>query len=189
MRIGGERRQEYARRKVGILGQFAQNCPVRRLGPADNSRDEGQRADANMDHNGEASGRRPRIYANTALVRRPLPFNYPMTHDDPNDVRAIYERLMVEVREPGAAVSYSDDAQLAELGRSAIVCAGSPAMGGRKSGALARKVRGTMFRLTRWYVEPFVLQQRSFNLAAVRYIAELERRIAELERERPSGDA
>ena len=54
---------------------------------------------------------------------------------------------------------------------------------------LARKVRGTMFRLTRWYVEPFVLQQRSFNLAAVRYIAELERRIAELERERPSGDA
>jgi hypothetical protein len=46
-----------------------------------------------------------------------------------------------------------------------------------------------MFRLTRWYVEPFVLQQRSFNLAAVRYIAELERRIAELERERPSGDA
>ena len=142
-----------------------------------------------MDHNGEASGRRPRIYANTALVRRPLPFTYAMTHDDPNDVRAIYERLMVEVRQPGAGVSYSDDAQLAELGRSAIVCAGSPAMGGRKSGALARKVRGTMFRLTRWYVEPFVLQQRSFNLAAVRYIAELERRIAELERERPSGDA
>ena len=142
-----------------------------------------------MDHNGEASGRRPRIYANTALVRRPLPFNYAMTHDDPNDVRAIYERLMVEVREPGAAVSYSEDTQLAELGRAAGVTAGVPATGGRKSGALARKVRGTMFRLTRWYVEPFVLQQRSFNLAAVRYIAELERRIAELERERPSGDA
>ena len=77
MGIGSERRQENPRCKVGILGQFAQNCAVGRLRPADNSRDEGQRADANMDHNGEASGRRPRIYANTALVRRPLPFNYP----------------------------------------------------------------------------------------------------------------
>ena len=142
-----------------------------------------------MDHNGEASGRRPRIYANTALVRRPLPFNYAMTHDDPNDVRAIYERLMVEVGQPGAAILHSEDTQLAELGRAAGVTAGVPATGGRKSGALARKVRGTMFRLTRWYVAPFVLQQRSFNLAAVRYIAELESRIAELERERPSGDA
>ena len=112
-----------------------------------------------------------------------------MTHDDPNDVRAIYERLMVEVRQPGAANSHSDDARLVELGRSAIVCAGSPAMSGHKSGAFARKVRGTMFRLTRWYVDPFLLQQRAFNLAAVRYIAELESRIAELERERPSGDA
>ena len=78
---------------------------------------------------------------------------------------------------------------LSELEMLAGVAAGVPSEGGRKSGALARKVRGTVFRLTRWYVEPFVLQQRSFNLAAVRYIAELERRIAELERERPSGDA
>ena len=52
---------------------------------------------------------------------------------------------------------------------------------------LARKVRGTVFRLTRWYVEPFVLQQRSFNLALVRHIAVLEQRIAELEGVRPSG--
>jgi hypothetical protein len=44
-----------------------------------------------------------------------------------------------------------------------------------------------MFKLTRWYVEPFVLQQRSFNLTLVRYIAGLEQRIAELEGEKPSG--
>ncbi len=46
-----------------------------------------------------------------------------------------------------------------------------------------------MFKLTRWYVEPFVLQQRAFNLTAVRYVAELERRVAELERDSPVDDA
>ena len=113
----------------------------------------------------------------------------PMIHNDSNDVYAIYERLMAEVGQPGAVDLYSDDAQLSELGRTAIVCAGSPGKGGRKSGVLARKVRGVVFRLTRWYVEPFVVQQRSFNLAAVRCIVVLERRIPELERERSPGDA
>jgi hypothetical protein len=107
-----------------------------------------------------------------------------MRDDDPNDVRAIYDLLLAEVRQPGTGIAQPDDPMLAELGRQAIVCAGAPEVGGRKSGALARKVRGTVFRLTRWYVEPFVLQQRSFNLAAVRYIAQLERRVAELEAER-----
>lgn len=111
-----------------------------------------------------------------------------MTTDDPNDVRATYERLLAEVQQPGTPFALDGNAQLAELGRQAIVCAGSPAVGGRKSGALARKVRGTVFRLTRWYVEPFVLQQRSFNLALVRHIAQLEQRIADLEGEKPSGD-
>ena len=111
-----------------------------------------------------------------------------MTTDDPNDVQAIHERLLAELQQPGTALMLNGNAQLAELGRQAIVCAGSPAVGGRKSGAVARKVRGTVFRLMRWYVEPFVLQQRSFNLALVRHIARLEQRIAELEGEKPSGD-
>lgn len=110
-----------------------------------------------------------------------------MTPDDPNDVRAIHERLMAEVRATGVGATAIDDPALADLARMAIVCAGAPEVGGRKTGAVARWVRGTVFRLTRWYVEPFVLQQRSFNLAAVRRIAELERRLAEVERER-SGD-
>ena len=123
-----------------------------------------------------------------APASRPLPLKDLMNHNDSNDVYAIYERLMVEVGMSGVAGSHSEDEQLIELSRSAIVCAGSPGTGGRKSGVVARKVRGIVFRLTRWYVEPLVLQQRSFNLAAVRYIVELEQRIAELEPERPPGD-
>ena len=129
--------------------------------------------------------------ANLSANRRSLRDRYHryvrMNHEDPNDVQAIYERLLAEVQQPGMSATLDGNAKLAELGRQAIVCAGSPAVGGRKSGALARKVRGTVFRLTRWYVEPFVLQQRSFNLALVRHIAVLEQRIAELEGEKPSG--
>jgi len=75
-----------------------------------------------------------------------------------------------------------------DLERTAFVCAGSPGIGGRRTGAGSRFVRKVMFKLTRWYVEPFVLQQRSFNLTTVRYIAELEQRIAELEGDKPSGE-
>ena len=112
-----------------------------------------------------------------------------MATADPDDVEEIYQRLIEEVRQPGAPLVGGGSEQIAALGRAAIVCAGSPARGGRKSGALARRVRGTVYRLTRWYVEPFVLQQRSYNLALVRYIAELERRIDELEGDRPTRGA
>jgi len=79
------------------------------------------------------------------------------------------------------------DVSLFDLERTAYVCAGAPGIGGRRNGAGARLIRKCMFKLTRWYVEPFVLQQRSFNLTLVRYIAGLEQRIAELEGEKPSG--
>ena len=110
-----------------------------------------------------------------------------MENDD--ELREVVESLKSELRVSSGLPrdGHSESAGALEL--LAGVAAGVPADSGRRSGALARKVRGTMFRLTRWYVEPFVLQQRSFNLAAVRYIAELEHRIAELEREHPSRDA
>ena len=111
-----------------------------------------------------------------------------MTTDDPNDVQAIYEQLLVDIQQPhGVGVSGTDE-KIEALSRLAIVCAGSPEVGGRPVGALGRKIRGTVFRLTRFYVDPLVKQQRSFNLALVRHIAQLEQRIAELEGEKPSGD-
>ena len=104
-------------------------------------------------------------------------------------LRDVVESLMSELRSSSGLSREGHAVSTTELELLAGVAAGVPSAGGHKSGAVVRKVRGTMFRLTRWYVEPFVLQQRSFNLAAVRYIAELERRIAELEREHPSRDA
>jgi hypothetical protein len=109
-----------------------------------------------------------------------------MGNDDPDDVRAIYEHLLVELRPPGAPLVQTGSPALAELGRQAIVSAGAPDVSTRKLSAPARMVRGMVFRLTRFYVDPLMRQQRAFNLAAVRYIAELERRVAELEDERAS---
>jgi hypothetical protein len=111
-----------------------------------------------------------------------------MTTDDPNDVQAIYERLLAGVQHPDGVGVAGADEKIEALSRLAIVCAGSPEVGGRPVGAVGRKVRGTVFRLTRFYVDPLVRQQRSFNLALVRHIAELERRIAELEGDKPSGE-
>ena len=104
-------------------------------------------------------------------------------------LRDVVESLMSELRSSSGLSREGHAVSTTELELLAGVAAGVPSAGGRKSGALTRKVRGTMFRLTRWYVEPFVFQQRSFNLAAVRYIAALEHRIDELEREHPSRDA
>jgi len=73
-----------------------------------------------------------------------------------------------------------------DLERTAFVCAGSPTADARRNGAAARVLRRVVFKLTRWYVEPFVVQQRAFNLTLIRYIAQLERRIDELEARGPS---
>jgi hypothetical protein len=107
--------------------------------------------------------------------------------DQEAEVRAVADSLRAELRSSSGVMPASQPLSAHELEMLAGVAAGVPERGGRKSGALARKVRGTVFRLTRWYVEPFVLQQRSFNLALVRHIAVLEQRIAELEGEKPSG--
>ena len=108
--------------------------------------------------------------------------------DDEAEVRAVAEALQAELRFSSGLMDSGVSISVSELEMLAGVTAGIPNSSGRKSGALVRKVRGTVFRLTRWYVEPFVLQQRSFNLALVRHIAQLEQRIAELEGEKPSGD-
>ena len=109
-----------------------------------------------------------------------------MSHDPADESRRIQEELEYQLGLRGTSAAPLD-ISLVDLERTAFVCAGAPDVGGRRTGAVARLVRRAMFKLTRWYVEPFVLQQRSFNLALVRYIADLERRLAEQEGERPSG--
>ena len=110
-----------------------------------------------------------------------------MSTPDADTSREIQEELERQLGLRGSSGGRLD-VTLFDLERTAFVCAGAPGVGGRRTGAGARFIRKVMFKLTRWYVEPFVLQQRSFNLTLVRYIAELEQRIAELEGEKPSGD-
>ena len=106
---------------------------------------------------------------------------------DIDEVRAMRDALLEQVRISSEVGHRLGATSTSELEMLAGVAAGVPSDGGRRSGSLARKVRGTVFRLTRWYVEPFVQQQRAFNLALVRRIAELEQRVAELEGDKPSG--
>ena len=110
-----------------------------------------------------------------------------MNSDQADQSRPIQEELERQLGLRGSSAGKLD-VSVFDLERTAFVCAGSPGVGGRNNGFAARTMRKVMFKLTRWYVEPFVLQQRSFNLTLVRYIAELERRIIELEGEQPSGD-
>lgn len=112
-----------------------------------------------------------------------------MEHEDPNNIRAIQEQLTRVLYQAGSTGNGARGVTLSELERTAFVCAGSPKTGGRKTSASAGFIRGVMFRLTRWYVEPFVVQQRSFNLSLMRYIAVLEERVAKLESDRPEGGA
>jgi len=109
-----------------------------------------------------------------------------MNHDPADESRRIQEELESQLGLRGTS-PVSLDISFFDLERTAFVCAGAPDVGGRRTGGAARLIRRVMFKLTRWYVEPFVLQQRSFNLTLVRYIADLERRLAELEGEQSSG--
>ncbi len=110
-----------------------------------------------------------------------------MNHADTDASRNIQDELERQLGLRGSSLG-SVRVSLFDLERTAFVCAGSPGVGGRRTGASSRFVRKVMFKLTRWYVEPFVLQQRSFNLTLVRYIAELEQRVAKLEGDKPSGE-
>lgn len=110
-----------------------------------------------------------------------------MNNAETDASRNIQEELERQLGLRGSSAG-NVDVSLFDLERKAFVCAGSPGIGGRRTGAGSRLIRKVMFKLTRWYVEPFVLQQRSFNLTLVRYIAELEQRITELEGDTPSDE-
>jgi len=97
--------------------------------------------------------------------------------DEPDDSDSVAIQRELE-RQLGfrSTEDLTPEQRLWRMERAAFVCAGAPDQAQRRTGPVSRLVRRVIFKLTRWYVEPFVLQQRAFNLELVRYIADLERR-------------
>jgi hypothetical protein len=109
------------------------------------------------------------------------------------DVAALYARLQEEVRK--GAVLTPEAQQTAPRARLSArseaerlwpVTAERPLE--RRTGvkgAVGRFTKKIVRKLTRWYVEPVIADQRAFNDALLKLIDDLEERVAALERKEP----
>lgn len=111
-----------------------------------------------------------------------------------DDVADIVARLRQEVRAQGGVGAAGDgqghEALPSRWDASAVAGVTAerhyeslPGTYGRIRGALLVPVKGVLRRLMRWYVEPPLIQQRSFNSAILRVVDELtEREAADVRR-------
>jgi hypothetical protein len=106
------------------------------------------------------------------------------------DVEELYRRLREEVRrsgsDPGAAPGSDDErrAARAEAERLWPVSADrSLRLRPGVRGGLGTPVKAVLRKMMRWYVEPLAYDQRSFNVAALRLIDDLQEQVSRLEAE------
>lgn len=109
--------------------------------------------------------------------------------DEEAEVAAIFARLRAEVRRP----STETEAERGSPGRARELRARAdaerlwpaitavPTRRPGLKGALGRPVKAVVYRLVRWYVEPFAAQQRDFNRTTLDLIDELTDRLGKLE--------
>jgi hypothetical protein len=110
-----------------------------------------------------------------------------------DEVGALLERLREEVGRSGVGTAAGEPSPARRLAardvaeRSWIVSVDRPLE--RRPGvrgAALYPVKHVLRRLIRWYVEPFAVEQRTFNDAVLKLIDDLEARLARLEG--PSGE-
>ena len=102
------------------------------------------------------------------------------------DVAALVERLRQEVRRSGADPGGGPSDRLAARAEAERLWPVSADRSLRLRpgvrGGVGTPVKAVLRKLMRWYVEPLAYDQRSFNAAILRVLAEQQRQIEELER-------
>lgn len=112
------------------------------------------------------------------------------------EIAAIFARLRREVRSGALtgpqAPSQSPQGRLKAWGEAErlwpVSFARPPARRRGLRGALFQPIKLVLARLMRWYVEPAALDQRGFNEALLKIVADLEERLERLERAQPAAD-
>src|SRR5688500_5679567 len=109
---------------------------------------------------------------------------------DSVDVEVLFQRLREEVRrsgsDPGAASGGEDERRVAraEAERLWPVSADrSLRLRPGMRGGVGTPVKAVLRKLMRWYVEPLAYDQRSFNVATLRLIDDLQEQVDRLQAE------